>query len=147
MSRAVISIALGAAAFAGVLGCAAPRAEADATLTMNVVMPRASSFFIGVYKPWADAVERESQGRIKIVIPAASMAPLARQWEMVTSGIADVALTPNDYLRERMGEDFTAKDFRTWHATVLAAAALAESDEPGDTERSRMRAVRSSSGR
>ena len=28
--------------------------------------------------------------------------------------------------------DATAKDFRTWHATVLAAAALAESDEPGD---------------
>src|SRR5215831_19242416 len=31
-------------------------ARADATLTMNVVMPRASSFFVGVYKPWADAV-------------------------------------------------------------------------------------------
>ena len=29
--------------------------------------------------------------------------------------------------------DVTAKDFRTWHATVLAAAALADSDEPGDT--------------
>ena len=73
MSRAVISVALSAAALAGVLGCAAPRAAAEATLTMNVVMPRASSFFIGVYKPWADAVERESQGRIKIVIPAASV--------------------------------------------------------------------------
>ncbi len=36
----------------------------------------------------------------------------------------------------------TAKDFRTWHATVLAAAALAESDEPGDTKASRKRAVR-----
>lgn len=109
MSRAVISIALGAAALAGILGCAAPRAGAETTLTMNVVMPRASSFFIGVYKPWADAVERESQGRIKIAIPAASMAPLARQWEMVTSGIADVALTPNDYLRERVKLPFLAE--------------------------------------
>jgi DNA topoisomerase IB len=26
----------------------------------------------------------------------------------------------NDYLRERMGEEFTAKDFRTWHATLHA---------------------------
>jgi len=26
----------------------------------------------------------------------------------------------NDYLRELSGADFTAKDFRTWHATVLA---------------------------
>jgi DNA topoisomerase IB len=48
----------------------------------------------------------------------------------------------NDYLRESTGGDMTAKDFRTWHATVLAAAALAETDEPGDTKASRKRAVR-----
>jgi TRAP-type transport system periplasmic protein len=83
--------------------------RADAVLTMNVVMPRASSFFIGVYKPWADAVERESHGRIKVEIPAATMAPLPRQWEMVTSGVADVALTPNDYIRERVKLPFLAE--------------------------------------
>ena len=33
------------------------------------------------------------------------------------------------------------KDFRTWHATVLAAAALAETREPGETQASRRRAV------
>lgn len=32
----------------------------------------------------------------------------------------------NDYLREISGEDFTAKDFRTWAGTVLAAMALSE---------------------
>jgi DNA topoisomerase-1 len=32
----------------------------------------------------------------------------------------------NDYLREITGEDFTAKDFRTWAGTVLAAIALNE---------------------
>ena len=32
----------------------------------------------------------------------------------------------NDYLREITGEDFTAKDFRTWAGTVLAALALRE---------------------
>jgi DNA topoisomerase I len=52
------------------------------------------------------------------------------------------AATVNDYLRERTGEDLTAKDFRTWHATVLAAVALAESDEPGDTVASRRRAIK-----
>jgi DNA topoisomerase-1 len=31
----------------------------------------------------------------------------------------------NDYLRSISGEDFTAKDFRTWAGTVLAAKALA----------------------
>ena len=32
----------------------------------------------------------------------------------------------NAYLREVSGEDFTAKDFRTWAGTVLAALALQE---------------------
>lgn len=32
----------------------------------------------------------------------------------------------NDYVRATTGVDATAKDFRTWHASVLAAAALAE---------------------
>jgi DNA topoisomerase I len=30
----------------------------------------------------------------------------------------------NDYIREATGDDFTAKDFRTWAGTVLAATAL-----------------------
>jgi DNA topoisomerase-1 len=32
----------------------------------------------------------------------------------------------NDYIREIAGEEFTAKDFRTWAGTVLAAVALCE---------------------
>jgi DNA topoisomerase I len=32
----------------------------------------------------------------------------------------------NDYLKEITGEDFTAKDFRTWAGTMLAALALQE---------------------
>jgi DNA topoisomerase-1 len=32
----------------------------------------------------------------------------------------------NDYLREVSGDDFTAKDFRTWAGTVAAAMALQE---------------------
>ena len=47
----------------------------------------------------------------------------------------------NDYLRTTTGVDATAKDFRTWHATVLAAIALAESEEPGKTVASRKRAI------
>lgn len=52
------------------------------------------------------------------------------------------AVHVNRYLDDLIGGDLTAKDFRTWHATVLAAAALAMSDEPGDTKASRTRAVR-----
>ncbi|MFZ5845785.1 MAG: DNA topoisomerase IB [Actinomycetota bacterium] len=52
------------------------------------------------------------------------------------------AMTVNDYLRSTTGAEITAKDFRTWHATVLAAVSLASSDEPGHTKASRKRAVR-----
>ena len=48
----------------------------------------------------------------------------------------------NEYLRTSTGGEMTAKDFRTWHATVLAAASLAASSEPGDTKTSRKRAIR-----
>ncbi|HEY3528232.1 MAG TPA: DNA topoisomerase IB [Nocardioides sp.] len=46
----------------------------------------------------------------------------------------------NEYVRAATGMDATAKDFRTWHATVIAAAALAESEEPGTSKASRKRA-------
>lgn len=48
----------------------------------------------------------------------------------------------NEYISQMVAEDLTAKDFRTWHATVLAAVALAESPEKGDTVASRKRAVK-----
>lgn len=47
----------------------------------------------------------------------------------------------NEYVRASTGIEATAKDFRTWHATVLAAAALAETPEPGRSGASRKRAV------
>jgi DNA topoisomerase I len=39
----------------------------------------------------------------------------------------------NDYLRDTMGEPFTAKDFRTWGGTVLALQLLASQPVPLDT--------------
>jgi DNA topoisomerase I len=52
-------------------------------------------------------------------------------------GSADV----NDYLREIAGDDVTAKDFRTWAATTLAAVAL-ESFKTVDTNAALKRNVR-----
>jgi DNA topoisomerase IB len=46
----------------------------------------------------------------------------------------------NGYLREASGTDMTAKDFRTWHATVLAAIRLAAA-EPRRSVTARRRAV------
>jgi DNA topoisomerase IB len=46
----------------------------------------------------------------------------------------------NEYLQAHLGSEFTAKDFRTWAATVLAAVGLADV-EAGDSEAARRRAV------
>jgi DNA topoisomerase I len=46
----------------------------------------------------------------------------------------------NEYIGEYMGEEFTAKDFRTWGGTLIAAVALAEHG-PVETEREAKRAV------
>ena len=63
-----------------------------------------------------------------------------RRWVDVKS--ADV----NAYLKEVAGGDFSAKDFRTWNATVLAALALAVSGEAAPRA-PRRRASGRSSGR
>jgi DNA topoisomerase-1 len=46
----------------------------------------------------------------------------------------------NAYIKESTGGDFTAKDFRTWNATLLAAVALAIADE-ASTKTARGRVV------
>ncbi len=47
-----------------------------------------------------------------------------RGWRDVRS--ADI----NDYIQATIGSEFSAKDFRTWSGTVLAAAALAGEEKP-----------------
>jgi len=48
-----------------------------------------------------------------------------------------VADDVNTYVKDVLGEDFTAKDFRTWRGTVIAAHALAKSDASSKTARKR----------
>jgi DNA topoisomerase I len=47
----------------------------------------------------------------------------------------------NDYLKTHLGEEFSAKDFRTWNATVLAATALANEDRAPTSDAARKRAI------
>lgn len=46
----------------------------------------------------------------------------------------------NQYIKEHMGEEFTAKDFRTWGGTLIATAELAAT-ERSPNERERKKAV------
>jgi DNA topoisomerase-1 len=49
-------------------------------------------------------------------------------WEDGISNLTGARL--NDYVREYLGDEFTAKDFRTWGGTLIAAIALAEHGPP-----------------
>ena len=47
----------------------------------------------------------------------------------------------NEHIRELVGMDVTAKDFRTWHGTVLVASTLA-AQEPASSRTGRAKQVR-----
>jgi DNA topoisomerase IB len=57
------------------------------------------------------------------------------RWRDVKS--ADI----NAYLKEVAGAEYSAKDFRTWHATVYAAKALAMASEARRSESAQKRAI------
>lgn len=59
-----------------------------------------------------------------------------RRWRDV--GSADI----NAYVKDVIGGECSAKDFRTWHGTVLAAVALAERRQQARSKTARARAVR-----
>ena len=58
-----------------------------------------------------------------------------REWRDIRS--ADI----NTYIKEIAGDDYSAKDFRTWHGTVLAAVALAVSFPSVHSPTARKRAI------
>ena len=58
-----------------------------------------------------------------------------RRWRDVTS--ADI----NAYIKQMVGGEVSAKDFRTWHGTVIAALSLASVNESATTVARRRRAV------
>ncbi len=58
-----------------------------------------------------------------------------RRWRGVRSD--DI----NEYLKGQLGENFSAKDFRTWNATVMAAVTLAANGREAASNTARKRAI------
>ena len=59
-----------------------------------------------------------------------------RRWRDITS--RDI----NDFVKEVVGGEVSAKDFRTWHGTVVAAESLAEAADSATSPAARRRALR-----
>jgi DNA topoisomerase-1 len=60
---------------------------------------------------------------------------IGRRWRRVRSDEI------TDYLKLQIGDEFSAKDFRTWNATVLAAVALAADGRQATSKTARRRAI------
>jgi DNA topoisomerase IB len=81
-----------------------------------------------VYRVVAELKRRRGEGELLAY-------KVGRRWVDVTS--ADI----NAYIKESTDDDFSAKDFRTWNATVIAALALAVSGEAHGSKTARTRAI------
>jgi DNA topoisomerase-1 len=70
-------------------------------------------------------VDAELAGAVKELLAKPGGARLFRYgWNGELCTLTGAVL--NDYIKEYLGEEFTAKDFRTWGGTLTAAIALAE---------------------
>jgi DNA topoisomerase I len=84
-------------------------------------------------------VDEELADAIKELLAFPRGARLFRyEWEGGICALTGPKL--NDYVRANLGEEFTAKDFRTWGGTLIAAIALAERG-PAETETEAKRTI------
>jgi DNA topoisomerase-1 len=84
-------------------------------------------------------VDEELASAIKELLALPGGSRLFRyEWEESLCTLTGARL--NDYVREYLGEEFTAKDFRTWGGTLIAAIAFAERG-PAETEAEAKRVI------
>jgi DNA topoisomerase-1 len=99
--------------------------------------------FYGKSGKWHD-VDVEDR-RLAIIIRSCQDLPGQELFQYVSKEGQRQAINSEDvnqYLRDISGKDFTAKDFRTWAGTVLAAIALAEFELFDSQTRARKNLVR-----
>lgn len=79
-----------------------PAQAAEYTLRLGHFFPPVAGQHKDIVMPWAEAVERESQGRIKVeVYPSSTLAKPPALYDAVKNRIADVSLTIQGYTANR----------------------------------------------
>lgn len=99
--KTLISAAGVAALAIGMLAGGSP-ANAETTLLFNRFVPAKHPFNVGMFIPWAKDVERVTNGSVKVKFTEKSLAPPPKQWNMVSKGIADVAMLANNFEAGRL---------------------------------------------
>ena len=101
IQRSIVSGAsLAAIVLISVVGTAP--ASAETKFLFNRFVPAKHPFNTGMFEPWARDVEKATNGRVKVEFTSASLAPPPKQWNMVSKGIADVAMLANIFERNRL---------------------------------------------
>jgi len=104
------------------------------TLRKSHVSVRSSRItfrYRGKHRSWVRAavVDDELAGAVKELLALPGGSRLFRyRYEDSLCNLTGARL--NEYINEHLGEEFTAKDFRTWGGTLLAAIAFAEHGPP-----------------
>lgn len=83
-------------------GFAAAPAHAATTLVINQLLPPGDAFNREVLRPWAEDVAKVTQGRVRISLPSAPVAPPNQLWNAVTGGIVDGAYVFNGLLPHQL---------------------------------------------
>ena len=85
-----------------------PPAIAQEELIFNVFIPRPAPLFKNALEPWAREVEAASNGSLKITIPTSSLAPAAKQFDLVQDGVADISVAPLTFRRKQFSLNMIA---------------------------------------
>ena len=85
---------------------AAGAARADTRIVLNCFFPPQHFICTDILKPWGKDVEAATEGRVRVTMPAKSMAPPPDQLASVKGGIFDAALQFNSFIK---GEAFAAQ--------------------------------------
>lgn len=92
-----------AAALLQALSFALPAAaHATTTLVVSAFLPPQHIFNVAVMKPWAQDVERVTEGRVRIVYPPTSVGSPQQQWDVVRKRIVDGAYIFNGLIQNRV---------------------------------------------
>jgi TRAP-type C4-dicarboxylate transport system substrate-binding protein len=83
-------------------------AAAEEELIFNVFIPRPAPLYKNALEPWAREVEAASNGALKITIPTSTLAPPAKQYDIVQDGVADISVAPLAFKRKKLGLDTIA---------------------------------------
>lgn len=108
-------------AAAGPMGAAS--AQAETVFRFNLWLPKRHAMIVGLIEPLAKQFAQLTEGRARIVLTASSLGPPPKQFEMIISGIADVAFTNHGYTPGKFPlTDIIALPFNGDRAEALSVA-------------------------